>query len=52
MVNFAEFASTWQLEAGQTNWNGQYDLMDDGVIDILDLMMLLDDWLSGELLSQ
>lgn len=44
-VNFASFANTWQLAEGQTGYDDQWDLVDDGIIDIYDLAEFRNSWL-------
>lgn len=49
LVDFAIFASAWLTEDGDTEWNPDCDISDpiDGIIDELDLAVLVDNWLAG-----
>ncbi len=45
LLDFAEFARTWQLDSSDANYNDIWDLADDDVIDLDDLIEFCNHWL-------
>jgi len=45
--DFAGFTTAWQTTLGQPDFNDIYDLDDDNSVDINDLALFADDWLTG-----
>ena len=49
LVDFAVLAETWPLSSGQTGYNDLCDLIDNDMIDLNDLAVFAQNWLTGKM---
>lgn len=48
LLDFSVIATAWLTNSDSDNWNPLCDLVDDGIIDILDLVTFIQQWLSQQ----
>ncbi|MCK5000971.1 MAG: cadherin-like domain-containing protein, partial [Anaerohalosphaera sp.] len=45
LTDWADFANSWLATPSDTNWNEDYDMFEDNVIDIQDFIVFIENWL-------